>query len=232
MGLIGIWCMHFIGNRSIILANGDDNLQMVYSHGWTFLSCVLPVVGLSMAFYIAELRIKNVIIRRIMDVLTGVFAGLSIVGMHYIGNLGAYNYTLIYPPRFIIASCIIAIGDCIIALNLFFYFKEKWINVFWKRLVCAVILAVAVCGMHYTASIGCTYELKTLNESTLNRNTAVIIAGALVSTRPLMKMIRDTDFLEVRRRRFRLLGHHLPHWSSQQAARRQGSAGQHCLRLL
>ncbi|PNS14019.1 hypothetical protein CAC42_6532 [Sphaceloma murrayae] len=179
MGLIGIWCMHFIGNRSIILGNGRDDLQMVYSHGWTFLSCVLPVIGLSMAFYIAELRIRNVIIRRILDVLTGVFAGLSIVGMHYLGNQGAYNYTLVYPPRFIIASCIIAIGDCIIALNLFFYFKEKWINVFWKRFVCAIILAVAVCGMHYTASVGCTYQLKASNPATLNRNTAVIVAGAL-----------------------------------------------------
>ncbi|KAF2223549.1 hypothetical protein BDZ85DRAFT_111070 [Elsinoe ampelina] len=179
MGLIAIWCMHFIGNRSVILGDGSDMLQMTYSPGWTVLSCVLPVIGLTVAFYIAELRVKNVILRRFLDVLTGVFAGLSIVGMHYCGNLGTYNYTLIYPPRFIIASCIIAIGDCIIALNLFFYFKEKWINVFWKRLACALILAVAVCGMHYTASVGCTYQLKTIAPSNLNRNTAVIVAGAL-----------------------------------------------------
>ena len=180
MGLIGIWCMHFIGNRSIILGNGDESLQMEYSPGYTFLSCVLPVVGLSFAFYIAEMRIKNTIIRRFCDVLTGFLAGLSIVGMHYVGNLGAMNYELIYPARFIVASCAIAIGDSIIALMLFFYFKEQWISVFWKRLLCAMLLSVAVCGMHYTAAIGCTYRLKELVESRGNRNTAVIVAGILV----------------------------------------------------
>lgn len=175
MGLIGIWCMHFIGNRSIILANGELNMQLVYSPGFTLLSCALPVIGLTFAFYIAELRIQSFLIRRLLDVVTGLLAGLSIVGMHYVGNLGTVNYTLIYPSRYIVAACIIAVGDCIIALALFFYFKERWISVFWKRLFCAVILAVAVCGMHFTASIGCNYQLKSINEATsTERNTAVI----------------------------------------------------------
>lgn len=175
MGLIGIWCMHFIGNRSIVLANGQTHMQLIYSPGYTILSCVLPVVGLTFAFYIAELRIKSFVARRLLDVVTGLLAGLSIVGMHYVGNLGTMNYTLIYPSRFIIAACIIAVGDCIIALALFFYFKERWISVFWKRLFCAVVLAVAVCGMHFTATIGCTYQLKHVGQATsTQRNTAVI----------------------------------------------------------
>lgn len=181
MGLIGIWCMHFIGNRSVVLGNGADWLQLVYSPGFTFLSCVLPVIGLSFAFYIAELRIRSRPLRTFTDVCSGVLAGLSIVGMHYIGNLGTTNYKLIYPARFIVAACIIAIGACIIALMLFFYFKERWISVFWKRALCAVILTVAVCGMHYTASVGCTYQLTHVSRATdSQRNTAVIVAATLV----------------------------------------------------
>lgn len=172
--------MHFIGERSIILGEGLDMLQLAYSDGFTFLSCVLPVIGLSLAFYIAELQIRNIIVRRCLGVASGFFAGLSIVGMHYCGNLGTANYTMVYPARYIIASCIIAIGDCIIALMLFFYFKERWINVLWKRLACAFLLAIAVCGMHYTASIGCAYRLTSLNASGFQRNIAVIVAGALV----------------------------------------------------
>lgn len=175
MGLIGIWCMHFIGNRSIVLGNGDTRLQLIYSPGYTLLSCALPVIGLAVAFYIAELSIRSFILRRLLDVVTGLLAGLSIVGMHYVGNLGTMNYTLIYPSRYIIGSCIIAVGDCVIALALFFYFKERWIGVFWKRLFCAIILAVAVCGMHFTASIGCTYRLKSVSDTdATQRNTAVI----------------------------------------------------------
>lgn len=181
MGLIGIWCMHFIGNRSIVLGNGNDDLQMSYSPGYTFLSCVLPVIGLSFAFYIAELRIGSAHLRRSTDLISGVLAGLSIVGMHYCGNLGTTNYALHYPARFIVAACVIAVCSCIIALMLFFYFKERWISVFWKRLVCAIILSVAVCGMHYTASVGCMYQLKTVAVASKNRDTAVIVAGVLVS---------------------------------------------------
>ncbi|KAF2153040.1 hypothetical protein K461DRAFT_320760 [Myriangium duriaei CBS 260.36] len=179
MGLIGIWCMHFIGNRSIILGDGRDGIQMTYGAGFTILSCVLPVIGLFFAFYVAELRIKNAYLRRFADVSSGFLAGLAIVGMHYVGNLGASNYKLHFWNRYIVASCVIAIGDCIVALMLFFYFKERWINVFWKRLCCAILLAVAVCGMHFTASIGCTYQLTKLGVSDTARNTAVIVAGVL-----------------------------------------------------
>lgn len=182
MGLVGIWCMHFVGNRSIVLGNGQARFQLIYSPGYTILSCALPVIGLTFAFYIAEIRIKSFTVRRLLDVVTGVLAGLSVVGMHYIGNLGTLNYNLIYPPQYIVAACIIAVGDCIIALVLFFYFKERWISVFWKRLFCAVILAAAVCGMHFTASVGCTYQLKDMGTTKPGeRNTAVIIAGTLVS---------------------------------------------------
>ncbi|GAB7354935.1 hypothetical protein MBLNU459_g5556t1 [Dothideomycetes sp. NU459] len=180
MGLIGIWCMHFIGNASIELAHGQSALQLHYSPGFTVLSCILPVIGLSFAFYIAEIRIDSSFFRRLVDALSGLFAGLSIMGMHYVGNLGTSNYKLHYPTRFIVAAAIIAVGDCMIALSVFFYFKEKWISIFWKRLVCAIILAIAVCGMHFTATVGCTYELKNLDLSpSSNRHVAVIVAAVL-----------------------------------------------------
>lgn len=173
--------MHFIGNRSIILGDGRPNIQMTYDSGFTILSCILPVIGLKLSFYLAELRILTTCLRAVKDVVSGFFAGISIVAMHYCGNLGASNYTLIYTDRFILAACVIAVGDCIVALMLFFYLKQRWINVFWKRIVCAVILTIAVCGMHYTASIGCSYRLKHIGVGGGNRNTAVIVAGVLVS---------------------------------------------------
>ncbi|KAI4727978.1 hypothetical protein E4T49_04140 [Aureobasidium sp. EXF-10728] len=181
MGLTGVWCMHFIGNRSIALANGQSRLQLVYNPAYTGLSCVLPVIGLAIAFQIAEVSISSFVLRRLLDVACGLMAGLSIVSMHYVGNLGVSNYTLIYPRRYIIAACIIAVGDSTIALALFFYFKERWISVWWKRCLCAVLLAVGVCGMHFTASIGCQYQLKRVpSEATPDaRNTPVIVAATM-----------------------------------------------------
>ncbi|KAI4721755.1 hypothetical protein E4T48_01950 [Aureobasidium sp. EXF-10727] len=181
MGLIGIWCMHFIGNRSIALADGQSRLQLVYNPAYTGLSCVLPVIGLAIAFQIAEVSISSFVLRRLLDVACGFMAGLSIVSMHYVGNLGVSNYTLIYPRRYIIAACIIAVGDSTIALALFFYFKERWISVWWKRCLCALLLAVGVCGMHFTASVGCQYQLKRVPSEAAPdaRNTPVIVAATM-----------------------------------------------------
>jgi NO-binding membrane sensor protein with MHYT domain len=183
MGLIGIWCMHFIGNRSIALAAGQTRLQLVYDPRYTGLSCVLPVMGLTVAFQIAELRINHFVLRRLLDVACGLMAGLSIVSMHYVGNLGVSNYKLIYPKRYIVGACIFAFGDSTIALALFFYFKERWISVCWKRCLCALLLAVGVCGMHFTASVGCQYQLKRIPSEIAPdvRNTPVIVAATMVS---------------------------------------------------
>ena len=110
LGVIGIWCMHFIGNRAIILGNGAPSIQLVYSPGYSTLSVFLPIIGLSIAFSAAEYPSRSPALHWIALTCTGVFAGLSIVGMHYIGNFGVSNYELEYVPRFLAASIIIAIG--------------------------------------------------------------------------------------------------------------------------
>ncbi|KAG9525861.1 hypothetical protein KCU93_g5731, partial [Aureobasidium melanogenum] len=129
----------------------------------------------------AEISIHSFVWRRLLDVACGLMAGLSIVSMHYVGNLGISNYTLTYPRRYIVAACIIAVGDSTIALALFFYFKERWISVWWKRCLCALLLAVGVCGMHFTASVGCQYQLKRIPPEAAPdaRNTPVIVAATM-----------------------------------------------------
>ncbi|KAH0194114.1 hypothetical protein KCV03_g600, partial [Aureobasidium melanogenum] len=129
----------------------------------------------------AEISIHSFVWRRLLDVVCGLMAGLSIVSMHYVGNLGISNYTLTYPRRYIVAACIIAVGDSTIALALFFYFKERWISVWWKRCLCALLLAVGVCGMHFTASVGCQYQLKRIPPEAAPdaRNTPVIVAATM-----------------------------------------------------
>ncbi|KAG9965098.1 hypothetical protein KCU61_g1965, partial [Aureobasidium melanogenum] len=129
----------------------------------------------------AEISIHSFVWRRLLDVACGLMAGLSIVSMHYVGNLGISNYTLTYPRQYIVAACIIAVGDSTIALALFFYFKERWISVWWKRCLCALLLAVGVCGMHFTASVGCQYQLKRIPPEAAPdaRNTPVIVAATM-----------------------------------------------------
>ena len=183
-GAIGIWCMHFIGNRAIILGDGTPSIQLVYSPGYTTLSVFLPIIGLTVAFSAAEYPSRSPALHWIALTCTGVFAGLSIVGMHYVANFGVSNYKLEYVPRFLAASITIAIGDCLAVLVLFYTWREKWISDWWKRLLCAVTLAGGVSAMHFTASTNCIYRFKDYNAPAAihSRNIQVIVAGILCGT--------------------------------------------------
>ncbi|EME44484.1 hypothetical protein DOTSEDRAFT_88624 [Dothistroma septosporum NZE10] len=203
MGLVGIWCMHFIGNRAIVLGNGDPSIQLVYNSGFTVLSVVLPVVALIIAFSAAELPSRLPWFHWTALACTGIFAGLSIVGMHYLGNFGVSNYVLQYSPKFLAASIIIAIGDCLTVLVLFYSLREKWISSWWKRVLCAMSLAGGVSAMHFTASTSCIYHLKSYNSDSKNssRNVQVIVAGVMCGAAAFLVMV----FLLLSRSRDRLL---------------------------
>jgi NO-binding membrane sensor protein with MHYT domain len=185
MGLVGIWCMHFMGNRAIILGDGAADKQLVYNAGYTTLSVFLPILGLVIAFSAAEFSssAKSRTMHWVSLTCTGVFAGLAIVGMHYVGNFGIANYSLNYAHRFLAASIVIAIGDCLLVLILFYTLREKWISSWWKRVICAVFLAGGVSAMHFTASTGCQYTLRRLNDNAAirSRNIQVAVAGAFAA---------------------------------------------------
>ena len=181
LGVIGIWCMHFIGNRAIILGDGSDNIQLVYNAGWSSLSAFLPIGGLMFAFAIAERPSRSSKSHWIALILTGMLSGFSVVAMHYVGNLGISNYDLHYLPGFLAGSMLIAVGDCLAVMMLFYTWREKWISHWWKRMVCAVLLASGVSAMHFTASTKCIYHFQHHSKPSAvrSRNIQVIVAGIL-----------------------------------------------------
>lgn len=166
-------------NRAITLGDGRDSLQLAYAPGFTTLSVFLPVIGLTAAFAAAEYRTATPLHHWLALTVTGIIAGLSIVGMHYIGNLGTSNYTLKYNPRYLAAAFIIAEGDCLLVLVLFYTWREAWINSWWKRLFCASFLAGGVSAMHFTASVGCQYVFQHYAAAGRQRDVQVLIAGVL-----------------------------------------------------
>lgn len=169
--------MHFVGNRAIILGNGEKGIQLYYNSGFTALSAFLPVIFLMLGFTTVELRQPGQSFFWPALFIAAVIAGLAITGMHYVGNFGITNYHVRNPAQYVVGSAAIAIFASIVALSLFFYFKERWINSLPRRLICACILAGAVSGMHWLATMGTSYQLKSMNSvNSGNRNTNLIIA--------------------------------------------------------
>lgn len=121
----------------------------------------------------------------------GVLCGTAVCGMHYLGNASINNYTCVYQPSYVIGSAIIAIVASNVALAMFFVFRAMWANAWWKRVISAVVLAGAVSGMHWCASVGTRYRLKRIkpNGNEPSRTGTVVVVICLVSTRKLRSLV-------------------------------------------
>ncbi|EHA26261.1 hypothetical protein ASPNIDRAFT_36316 [Aspergillus niger ATCC 1015] len=180
MGGVGIWCMHYIGNRAIVLGNGEAQFQIIYSMTFTGVSFVLPVVVLLVAFYSIGASEKAGYIR----ILTGgVLTGGAVCGMHYIGQLGISNYRCSYRVANIVGATIIAVFASTVALTVFFRWRATWTDSWWRRGICGCVLALAVSGMHWTAAVGTYYynhDTTMKHNGQLSRSQVVIISSVLV----------------------------------------------------
>jgi NO-binding membrane sensor protein with MHYT domain len=81
MGGVAIWSMHYIGNRAIILYNGEESLQLEYAAGYTVLSFFMPV-GVLLSAYATIGAVETPQFWRLL--VGGTFGGAAICGMHYL----------------------------------------------------------------------------------------------------------------------------------------------------
>ncbi|KAL8992867.1 MAG: hypothetical protein Q9169_006775 [Polycauliona sp. 2 TL-2023] len=178
MGAVAIWAMHYIGNRAITMLDGQPELQIQYSAGYTGGSFFLPICVVSIAFYVLSLSEEVEIIR---IALVGILTGAAVCGMHYLGQGGIANYYVAYAWPYVLGSALIAVTAATVALGIFFYLKHNWANNWWKRALCASLLAAAVSGMHWVATVGTTYRLRrqARKSSGLGRQGTVIIVLCL-----------------------------------------------------
>jgi NO-binding membrane sensor protein with MHYT domain len=181
MGGVAIWCMHFVGNYAIKLGDSRQFPQIAYSLKFTVASFFLPVIVLFFAFWAVGSNEKIILARVILG---GLLAGLGICGMHYVGQFGVSNYVCTYAIGYVIGSAILAVTSSTVAIGTFFVWRSKWDMSWKKRVVCAVILSVAVSSMHWLAVAGTRYRLIAFNtqvEVETSRNDSVLIVILLVS---------------------------------------------------
>ncbi|KAH8661704.1 hypothetical protein BGZ61DRAFT_539517 [Ilyonectria robusta] len=223
MGGISIWCMHFISNRAIDLADGQADLQVAYSSGFTTISFFVPIIVLLAAF-VAVGTNNRVSWWRVCA--GGLLCGTAVCGMHYLGNASIANYVCVYRPAYVIGSAIIAVVASIVALAMFFVFRAAWASSWWKLAISAVILAGAVSGMHWCAAVATQYRLiNSKPEGNGPSRTATVIVviclvtifdksgRILVTTDGLIPSTLVTDsFLEKHSKEGFNIGHPLFHW--------------------
>lgn len=189
MGAVAIWCMHYIGNRAILMLNGERELQIEYSSTYTAVSFFLPICVMGLAFYYFN-RSETVTIRG--TVIGGFTTGLAVCGMHYTGQVGISNYSISYSFQHILGSAVIAVATNTAALGIFFYFTMTWTNGLMKKIGCACLLAFSVSGMHWVATVGTFYRFQSDQSSAngLSRQAVVIVVLCLVRLDFILRTFR------------------------------------------
>jgi signal transduction histidine kinase/ActR/RegA family two-component response regulator len=132
----GIWSMHFIAMLAF-----ETPLERGYDLGLTALSAIVAIAVVALGFWIVRggqswLRL----------VFAGAIVGSGIVAMHYTG-MAALRVAgeVYYRPSVFSLSVIVALAAATVALWLAFNLR-RW----WERAMAAIVMAVAICGMHYT----------------------------------------------------------------------------------
>jgi PAS domain S-box-containing protein len=138
----GVWSMHFIA-----MLGFDPGAPVRYDLTLTVVSFLLAAAGSSLAFLIAAGRTSR---RRL--ILAGLIMGLGICAMHYVGMAALRtSATLTYAPGLVVLSAAVALFASIAALFAVNQDRSR----LW-RLTAALVLGLAVIGMHHLAMAALT----------------------------------------------------------------------------
>jgi NO-binding membrane sensor protein with MHYT domain/nitrogen-specific signal transduction histidine kinase len=166
----GIWSMHFIAMLAVNIP-----IPMSYDIGLTTLSLVVAIFVTGAGFYFINRQSAPPLSLG----FSGVFMGLGIAAMHYIGMAAMREHAEIsYDFRFVALSLVIGIGASTAALWLAFRTTELV-----QKFVGAIVMGVAISGMHYSAMRGTTFAVHgpihaALGYTSLDQtNLALVVAG-------------------------------------------------------
>lgn len=142
-----IWAMHFIAMLAFQMP-----VDVSYDISLTSISLCISIVFVGIGFFIVRRSGDSLI----MLLLAGLITGLGVASMHYIGMAAMRMPGKIrYDHALVGASVVISVAAATVALWLAFNLRGNW-----QRVGSALVMAAAVCGMHYTgmAAVKMTFQ--------------------------------------------------------------------------
>ena len=145
----GIWSMHFVA----MLAFSMPGMEVSYEAGLTVLSLLVAIAATGAGFLIVARAAKP---RLFVLLASGLVTGLGVAAMHYMGMAAMrMQADLDYDRLWVVISIFIAVGAATAALYLSGRNSRPA-----ERLVAALVMGVAVAGMHYAAMRGSVFRLQ------------------------------------------------------------------------
>jgi NO-binding membrane sensor protein with MHYT domain len=147
----GIWSMHFIGMLAFRLP-----VPVSYDVPITLGSLLIAITASWFALWVAG---RETLSRRRLAA-AGLLMGFAIISMHYVGMAAMRMEPPIqYRPGLVGLSVAIAVAASLIALwSAFKQRAQTMVSAFWNRAGSAVVMGIAIVGMHYTSMAAANFE--------------------------------------------------------------------------
>ena len=194
----GVWSMHFVGMLAFSLP-----IALSYDTATTLASLAIAI-GLS-GFALSIASRPQITLGRLA--VGAIVMGLGICAMHYSGMSAIQILPMItYAPSLLLASGAIAVAASFVALWLFFRLRKgsSW-QMRVARLGAAIVMGLAISGMHYTGMAASRFAPGSFCTSAASPNnswlaiTIAVIALAVLSITTIL-LIYDSH-LESKTRR-------------------------------
>ncbi|WP_137790876.1 bifunctional diguanylate cyclase/phosphodiesterase [Bacillus sp. E(2018)] len=151
MGM-GIWAMHFVAMLAFHLS-----ISVTYDVTLVIVSIIPAILSSGIALYI----ISRPVMGKKQVLLGALFMATGIVSMHYTGmEAMKMNAEINYNPVLWTLSAIIAFVASVVALYLLSFVSQnyKTSKIWLVKLGSAVLMGIAISGMHYTGMSAASYK--------------------------------------------------------------------------
>ncbi|EJE52296.1 diguanylate cyclase (GGDEF) domain-containing protein [Acidovorax sp. CF316] len=187
----GIWSMHFLGMQAFKLP-----IEIGFSGGATLLSWLAAVAASGVALELASREHFG----RVQLALGALVMGAGISGMHYIGMAAMdMNPGIVWDLRVVVLSVLIAVLASASALLIFKLLRRvRPSQRLPYQLAASFVMAVAICGMHYTGMAAARFAVGAVCQSAGELGGPGLTAMVLIATGMLLVSTLFTSILDAR----------------------------------
>ena len=166
---IGIWSMHFVGMLAFHLP-----IPLAYDELLTAASVLIAILASGLALYVMRQGITD----PLKLALGSLLMGGGIGGMHYTGMAALKMFPPIhYQPALVALSLVIAVTASYVAIRLSFAASRSKHFIFTpSSLMSAVIMGIAIAGMHYTGMFAANFPVGSVCQATQSGMDSTLLA--------------------------------------------------------
>ena len=186
----GIWAMHFVGMLGFSLP-----IRLGFAGNLTLASWAVAVVASSIALWVASQPDFN--LRRL--VVASLMMGAGICVMHYVG-MAALDMApgIVWDWGTVALSAAIAVGASAAAMSIFALIRRQGERRFGIQLSAALLMGVAICGMHYTGMAAASFPVGSVCRSADALSGSGLTGLVVVASLLLLGGTLFTSLLEAR----------------------------------